>query len=64
MDFSLRLCVQTGSGVHSVYYLMDIVAFYLGVKRPEREVFFSSPSNAKDKNARNFTSTLPHVFVA
>jgi len=34
-----------------------------GVKRPEREAYHSSPSNAVVKNAWSYTSTPPYVLM-
>jgi hypothetical protein len=35
-----------------------------GDKRPGREVGYCPPSSAEVKNARNYTFTPPHVFMA
>jgi hypothetical protein len=37
---------------------------FLGVKRPGREADQSPPSSAEVKNARGYTSTPQHVFMA
>jgi len=39
-------------------------ALSLGVKRPEREAYYSPPSSAEVKNARSYRSTLQYVFMA
>jgi hypothetical protein len=35
-----------------------------GINRPGREANHSPPSSAEVKNARNYTSTPPYVFMA
>jgi hypothetical protein len=54
---------QTGSGARPVSYPMGTGALSL-VKRPGREADHSSASSAEVKNALNYTSTLPYVFLA
>jgi hypothetical protein len=59
INFSLHHCVQTGSGAHP----MGIGAVSLGVKRPGREAYHSSPPSAKIKNAWSYTSTPQYAFM-
>jgi hypothetical protein len=63
-NFSLHNRVHTGSGAHPASCSMH--PGYPGVKRPKREVDYSPPSSAEDKNAWNSTSYYPiplHVAV-
>jgi hypothetical protein len=46
-NFSLHHRVQNGSGAHPTAYTMVTRGFYLGVKRPGREVDHTPPSSAE-----------------
>jgi hypothetical protein len=62
--FSLRHCVQTGSGAHPASYLMGTGALSLGVKRPGREADHSPPCSTDVKNEWSYTSISQYVFMA
>jgi hypothetical protein len=45
--------VQTGSGAHLAFYLMDIGGFFLRIKRPECKVKQLPTYSAEVKNVRS-----------
>jgi hypothetical protein len=55
--FSLRHCVQTGSGAHPASYQMDTGGSFQEVNRPGREADHSLPSSAEVRNVWSYTST-------
>jgi hypothetical protein len=63
-DFSLRYCIQTGSGPHPASYRMGAGGSFPGVRRPGREADHSPPCSAEVKNAWSYTFTPPYVFMA
>jgi hypothetical protein len=60
-NFSLHRRVQTGCGVHTIYYPG---APFLEAKRTGREADHSHPSSSEVKNAWSYTSTPQYVFMA
>jgi hypothetical protein len=52
------------SGAHSASYPLARGAFYAGVKRPRRGTDHSQPSSVEVKNAWNYISTPPYIFMA
>jgi len=55
---------QTSSGAHPTSYMVGTGILSLGVKWPGCEADHLPSSGAKVKNARSYTSTTPHVFMA
>jgi hypothetical protein len=55
---------QPDSGVHPASHPKNIGGSLPGVKRPERKIDHSPPTNAEVKNEWNYKSTPPYVFTA
>jgi hypothetical protein len=61
-DFSSRLCVQTGSGVHPASCPMGTRGPFPGSKaRPERDADHSPPSSAEVKNEKELYLLSPQA---
>jgi hypothetical protein len=62
-NFSLRHRVQTCSGTHPASYSMGTVGSFTGrgVKRPEREVDYSPPSNTMVKECVELYIDFPNM---
>jgi len=64
MDFSLYHSVHAGSGVHLASYPRGTRALSLRVEQQqEHGPGHSPPSKAKVKNACDYSSTSPYVFM-
>ena len=54
--FSVLQNIQTGSGAHPASYSMGSGVLTRGLKQPEREVYYSSPSSAESKKEWRYNS--------
>jgi hypothetical protein len=63
--FSLCHCIQNGLGVHPGTYLVGTGGgdFFLGVKWLGHEADHPPLSSAEVKNAWNYTSIFPYIFM-
>jgi hypothetical protein len=52
-----------GTGTHPSSYTILPEGSLLGIKRPGREAYYSSPSSAAVKNVWSYTSISQYVFI-
>jgi hypothetical protein len=62
-DFSFHRHIKTGSGIHTVSYLIGIRGSFPWVKQPEPVSDNSLPSSPDVKNVWGYTFTSAYVFI-